>query len=175
MDAFVNNSPDSTAQSNSTVLTQALQGQTAVLVGQSGVGKSSIINSLSGQNIAKTGNISDANIKGKHTTTTSQLYPTQTEVSNETRKQPSDNHASVDLAASAIIDSPGIREFGLWHLTHNDIINGLPEFRQHANQCQFRDCEHGVSKGCALQRAIDDSIIHPSRVASYRHILNTMD
>ena len=134
----------------------ALINKTSILVGQSGVGKSSIINALAGEQSAKTGEISEANDKGKHTTTTSQLY-------------------RLLAGKASIIDSPGIREFGLWHLTPNDIINGLPEFQRYALQCKFRDCEHGNSKGCELQAAIERGDIHPSRVSSYYHILDSLE
>jgi ribosome biogenesis GTPase len=133
-----------------------LQQKTSILVGQSGVGKSSMINSLLDDSAAAVGDISSSNEKGRHTTTTSQMYFL--------------NHCS-----AAIIDSPGIREFGLWHLDTNDIIYGLREFRDYAAACKFRDCEHGVSQGCALQAAFDTGKISPSRIASYRHILNARD
>ena len=138
----------------------ALANKTSILVGQSGVGKSSIINKLTGNNSAKIGDISSANDKGRHTTTTSQLYQL----------------ANADSCiATGIIDSPGIREFGLWHLSPDDIIRGLPEFQQHTQHCQFRDCQHGLSKGCALQTAFDQGDIHPSRISSYHHILDSLD
>tara|TARA_B100000767_G_C19773585_1_gene541360 strand:- start:3413 stop:4435 length:1023 start_codon:yes stop_codon:yes gene_type:complete len=132
----------------------------SILVGQSGVGKSSIINVLAGSNTAKTAAISSANDKGRHTTTTSQLYPLK------------ENSIA---GSGAIIDSPGIREFGLWHLSPEAIIEGLPEFRVHADLCKFRDCEHGKSHGCALQLAFEQGKIHPSRMSSYHHILSSLD
>lgn len=135
-----------------------LQNRTAILVGQSGVGKSSIINAVCQQEIAATGDISAANTRGRHTTTNARFYFLQ---------------GSGLEQASALIDSPGIREFALWHLSEQDIIAGMPEFRALAGQCRFRDCEHGISDGCAIQAAIDSGDIHPSRVASYRHILAT--
>lgn len=129
--------------------------QRSILVGQSGVGKSSMINALAGSEQALTGDISSANEKGRHTTTTSQLY---------------------FLAnGGQIIDSPGIREFGLWHLSENDIINGLPEFREFALQCRFRDCQHGKSKGCAVQAAIESGTINPSRSSSYQQIMASLE
>lgn len=134
--------------------------KTSILVGQSGVGKSTIINTLSGADTAKTAIISSANDKGRHTTTTSQLYPF--------------NHNKI-AGSGAIIDSPGIREFGLWHLSPEAIIDGLPEFRAQTILCKFRDCEHGKSQGCALQLAFDQNKIHPSRISSYRHILDSLD
>ncbi len=139
---------------------QFIADKTSILVGQSGVGKSTLINTLSGADTAKTATISSANDKGRHTTTTSQLYPLN-------------RH---EIAGSgAIIDSPGIREFGLWHLSPTAIIDGLPEFRAQAVLCKFRDCEHGKSQGCALQLAFEEGKIHPSRISSYRHILDSLD
>jgi len=127
----------------------------SILVGQSGVGKSSLINSLCGSTISSVGSISSANEKGKHTTTTAQLY---------------------NLSDGGfIIDSPGIREFGLWHLSKNDIIHGFPEFRKLVGHCQFRDCDHEHSHGCAIKAAIEEGSIHPSRVSSYRHIINSIN
>jgi len=138
----------------------ALANKTSILVGQSGVGKSSIINTLKGNHRAKIGDISASNDKGKHTTTTSQMYQL----------------AGADARiATGIIDSPGIREFGLWHLSPDDIINGLPEFQAHTENCKFRDCQHLQSKGCALQVAFDQGEIHPSRISSYHHILASLD
>ncbi|MBT8139265.1 MAG: ribosome small subunit-dependent GTPase A [Gammaproteobacteria bacterium] len=147
------------AQCATTSLDAALNGKTAILVGQSGVGKSSIINALCGNAIAAIGDISSANTKGRHTTTNAQLYFIR----------------GKQTGSSAVIDSPGIREFALWHLEENDIIAGMPEFYEKTLQCRFRDCEHGVSDGCALQAAIDNNELHPSRVSSYRHILANRD
>ncbi|MGB5324177.1 MAG: ribosome small subunit-dependent GTPase A [Pseudomonadales bacterium] len=139
---------------------KVLNGKTAILVGQSGVGKSSIINALYREHVAATGDISSANVKGRHTTTNARLYFLEQSDAAE---------------PSALIDSPGIREFALWHLSAQDIIEGMPEFFEKTLQCKFRDCEHGVSAGCALQAAIENGEIHPSRVASYRHILATRE
>lgn len=138
--------------------------KTSILVGQSGVGKSSIINTIVDNSGAATGSISSSHSKGRHTTTTAELY---------FLKHNADDN--VDSQDNAVIDSPGIREFGLWHLSEENIIDGLREFRHHAQACKFRDCEHGVSKGCALQIAFDNGTIHPSRVASYQHILNSRE
>ena len=135
---------------------QVLGGKTSILVGQSGVGKSSVINKLCGQHVANIGQISQANEKGRHTTTNARLYFLG---DGKTER------------LSAIIDSPGIREFALWHLSQQDIIDGMPEFREYASRCRFRDCEHGKSAGCVLQQAFDNGEIHPYRVASYKHIL----
>ena len=143
-----------------------LSGKTAIFVGQSGVGKSSMINCLTTSSEAIVDDVSSANEKGKHTTTTSQMY-----FSNH----PSADAQCADAVDGAIIDSPGIREFGLWHLTNDNIIDGFREFGQFVAQCKYRNCEHGVSDGCELQSAFDEGKVHPSRVASYLHILNSLD
>jgi len=144
------------AEADRSPLIELLREKTSILVGQSGVGKSSIINSLLGNSEAAVSQISSSNEKGRHTTTTSQMY-------------------FIDEGNTAIIDSPGVREFGLWHLDTSAIIYGLREFRDYAASCKFRDCEHGVSKGCALQEAFDTGKISASRIASYHHILNSRD
>ena len=145
-------------QRHGEALALALTGKTSILVGQSGVGKSSIINAFSGDESAQVGDISSANDKGRHTTTTAQLYTLET--------------AS---GGASVIDSPGIREFGLWHLSAEEIIYGLREFRRAATKCKFRDCQHGQSAGCAIQAAYDCGTIHPSRMSSYRQILDSLD
>ena len=136
-----------------------LKNKTSILVGQSGVGKSSIINNLIKDEKSRVSNISLSNKKGCHTTTSTMLH--QLSISHEKKN-------------SAIIDSPGIREFGLWHLNQKNIINGLPEFREETLKCKFRDCNHEKSPGCALNDAIEKGKINPSRVKSYKHIMSSI-
>ena len=120
-----------------------------IFAGQSGVGKSSLINALlpdSGQSV----NIISQNSKlGQHTTTTSRLLPFNPE----------------DLTQGGIVDTPGIREYGIWHLTPDDIISGFVELAPLASGCQFRDCRHTHnSKGCALWQAVADGEVLQRRV-----------
>ena len=135
-----------------------LQQHTAVLVGQSGVGKSSLINALRKdaglrpEDDAATGALSTGRTTGTHTTTATRLYHLPD---------------SGDL-----IDSPGIREFSLWPLEPADLMRAFVEFRPWLGQCRFRDCRHQHEPGCALQAAVDAGTIHPGRLASYRHILS---
>ncbi|MFZ9036020.1 MAG: ribosome small subunit-dependent GTPase A [Francisellaceae bacterium] len=133
-------------------LQQRLTGKTSIFVGQSGVGKSEILNALIGTNIAQTGEISAQNLRGKHTTTTARLYHLN------------DN--------SDIIDSPGIREFGIWHLTTQDLFDGFVEFREFAGRCRFRNCEHlPNTKGCAIDEAVQSGLIHPDRFQNYHRLM----
>lgn len=141
-------------------LKQTLSGQTAVFVGQSGVGKSSLINTLRGisdeeDDSAQVGDLSLAHAKGTHTTTATRLYHLP---------------GSGDL-----IDSPGIREFGLWHMEARDVIGGFRELRSLAGQCRFRDCRHQREPDCALRTAAERGDIDLSRLESYHNILASLD
>lgn len=132
-----------------------LANYTSVFVGQSGVGKSSLINMLMpGENL-KVGELSEISQQGTHTTTTAHLF-----------HFPAGGH---------LIDSPGIREFGLWHMTEQSLLEGFVEFRPFLGHCKFRDCAHQTEPGCAIQKALDDGDISPVRMASFRYILSTLD
>ena len=137
-------------------LQAVLQNKISILVGQSGVGKSSIINLLLPHQLqsAITGNISELSGLGQHTTTSTRLYHLPN--------------------GGDIIDSPGIREFGLWHLEPEQVISGFKEFEDYLGGCQFRDCNHLDTPGCLLQQAVRDGKISPSRLDNYHRILQTM-
>lgn len=138
----------STTQEDGTeTLTQFLSQSTSVFVGQSGVGKSSLINMLIPDVNLQVGELSDYNQKGTHTTTTAQLF-----------HFPRGGH---------LIDSPGIREFGLWHMTLDDIIHGFIEFRPLLGHCKFRDCQHQNEPGCALLTAYEKGDISEYRMQSF--------
>lgn len=129
-------------------LYQVMQNQVGVFVGQSGVGKSSLINSLLDKEIAATGEISQQSELGRHTTSMSKLY-------------------HMDYGNGKIIDSPGIREFGLWHMPASDIARGFREFQPLLGQCKFRDCQHKNELGCAITQAVKEQKIAQSRYQSY--------
>lgn len=136
-------------------LIQYLAHYTSVFVGQSGVGKSSLINMLLPEQNLKVGALSEINQQGTHTTTTAQLF-----------------HFP---AGGDLIDSPGIREFGLWHMDEQGLLEGFVEFRPFLGHCKFRDCAHEIEPGCALRQALEDGKINPVRMASFRYILSTLD
>ena len=131
-----------------------LSGSTAVIVGQSGVGKSSLINALSPNLAAQVGALSEAGPKGTHTTTTVRLFHGET----------------CDL-----IDSPGIREFNLWHISAEQLLAGFIEFRPWIGRCRFRDCQHRQEPHCALQQAVLDGHISAERMNSYQQIRNSLN
>lgn len=132
-------------------LRPALSGRTSVLVGQSGMGKSTLINALLPQAGAATREISLALDSGKHTTTHASLYRLDTD--------------------SALIDSPGLQEFGLGHLGRDEIEWAFPEFRPLLGQCRFRDCRHDREPDCALTAAVHAGSIDPRRFAAYGRIV----
>ncbi len=120
-----------------------------IFAGQSGVGKSSLINALLPDSAQSVNIISDNSKLGQHTTTTSRLLPFNPD----------------DLTHGGIVDTPGIREYGIWHLTPDDIISGFIELAPLARDCQFRDCRHTYnSKGCALWAAVADGQVLQRRV-----------
>ena len=128
-----------------------LAGKTSVLVGQSGMGKSTLVNALIPEANAATREISQALDSGKHTTTHATLY-----------------HLDAD---SDLIDSPGLQEFGLGHLDRQEIEYAFPEFRPYLGQCRFRDCRHHREPGCALTEALAAGLIDANRFAIYQRIV----
>ena len=141
------------ARDHAEELRPCLAGKTSVLVGQSGMGKSTLVNALIPEANAATREISQALDSGKHTTTHATLY-----------------HLDAD---SALIDSPGLQEFGLGHLDRHEIENAFPEFREYLGQCRFRDCQHDREPGCALTAAVDSGQIDRNRFAIYRRIVGS--
>lgn len=135
-------------------LRAALNEHVSVFVGQSGVGKSSLVNALLPGVDTRVGDLSEVTGKGTHTTTTARLF-----------------HFP---AGGDLIDSPGIREFGLGHVSRDDVEAGFIEFHDLLGHCRFRDCKHDREPGCALLKALEEGRVQPQRMASYRHILASL-
>jgi ribosome biogenesis GTPase len=132
----------------------ALDGHTSIFIGQSGVGKSSLVNALLPEAELRVGNLSETRQEGIHTTTTARLFYLP--------------------SGGTLIDSPGIREFGLWHMEREQVENGFPEFAALLGHCKFRDCRHQHEPGCALLSAMQAGSIRESRLASYRDIIDSL-
>ena len=130
-----------------TALADRLAGETVAFVGQSGVGKSSLINALVPDAAQKTNIISENSALGQHTTTSTRLIAFG--------------------EGAALIDSPGIREFGLWHLNADKVQRGFPELENLLGHCQFRNCTHKHEKQCALRLAAESGEILQRRLDSY--------
>nr|WP_298373570.1 small ribosomal subunit biogenesis GTPase RsgA [uncultured Halomonas sp.] len=135
-------------------LHERLTDRTSVFVGQSGVGKSSLIDRLLPDEALRIGALSEDSRKGTHTTTTARLYALP--------------------GGGELIDSPGIREFGLVHLDEQQVAEGFIEFRDLLGHCRFRDCRHRNEPGCALIDAVERGSVSQQRFASYRRILESL-
>ena len=131
-------------------LMQHLAAQTSILVGQSGVGKSSLVSALSPESATIAGELSAATGLGRHTTSASTLY-------------------SLPNAAE-LIDSPGVRSFRLSKLTRQMLEHGYPELQALLGRCRFNDCQHRTEPGCVIQTHLADGTIHPERFANFQHM-----
>jgi len=142
------------AREGAEALRPLLAGHTSLLVGQSGMGKSTLVNALIPEAQAATREISEALDSGKHTTTHARLYhldPAQPE-------------------AGDLIDSPGLQDFGLQHLERADIEHAFTELSPYLGQCRFRDCRHDREPDCALRSALEAGKINPQRWAVFHSL-----
>ncbi len=131
-------------------LASALAGKTSILVGQSGVGKSSLINRLLERDEQKTGVLSDKHREGRHTTV---------------------NSVMLDLpGGGAVIDSPGVRDYAPAIATDVRVADGFREIRRLAPDCRFADCQHLKEPDCAVKAAVDSGLISARRYESYRRL-----
>ncbi|MCG7554149.1 small ribosomal subunit biogenesis GTPase RsgA [Pseudoalteromonas sp. Of11M-6] len=135
-------------------LKHMLEDKNNIFVGQSGVGKSTLVNTVLPNADILTKEVSENSGLGQHTTTVSRLH-----------HLPSGGN---------LIDSPGIREFGLWHLDVERVTWCFKEFREFIGGCRFRDCKHLNDPGCLLREAVDEGKISELRFESYHRILESM-
>jgi ribosome biogenesis GTPase len=132
-----------------------LKNKVTLMSGHSGVGKSSFINALFPQLKLKTQDVSGWSGKGLHTTTFAEMF---------------------DLPEGGkIIDTPGLREFGLVDISKQELSHYFPEMRGLVPHCQFNNCLHLEEPGCAIKKALDEGRIHVERYISYCNILDTID
>lgn len=136
------------------LLRRDLKDQIGIFVGQSGVGKSSIIQSLLPDQSLRIGELSASSGLGKHTTSVTVLYPA--------------------IDGGAIIDSPGVREFGLGHVAPDRIAHGFIEFQSYIHQCKFNDCKHDKEPQCAIKEQVNLGRISMQRFSSFQRIVRTL-
>ena len=132
-------------------LRESCKGKVNLFSGESGVGKSSLIKALDPGLDPKIGDISAAHLQGKHTTSLYEMYP---------------------LASGGyVIDSPGLRGFGLVDLDHDEIARYFPEMLRLSQGCRFTPCTHTHEPGCAVKEAVEEGVIAPERYSSYLGML----
>ncbi len=139
---------------NLEALRDVLRGRLAVLSGPSGAGKSSLIAALVPDSDPRIGEVRESDGKGRHTTTTSHLYATDDGV--------------------RIIDTPGLRELGLWNVDASDVASYWRDFQPYLGRCRFTDCAHRTEPDCAVRKAVDAGEIPDFRLQSYYRVLDTL-
>ena len=139
-----------------------IAGRTVLFSGHSGVGKSALLNAISPGLALKVGDISDWSLKGRHTTTFAEIHPVQLIT----------HHSSL---ITYLIDTPGIKEFGMVDFTAQELGHFFPEMRSVLHDCRFANCTHRHEPGCAVLQAIDDGRISPERYRNYLSILDDID
>lgn len=136
-------------------LKQKLAGKISLFSGHSGVGKSTLLNAILPELKLRTQDVSGWSGKGMHTTTFAEMF---------------------DLpGGGSLIDTPGVREFGLVNVTKQELSHYFPEMRDRLIDCQFNNCQHLNEPGCAIKQAVEDGEITPERYESYLSLLLTID
>ena len=135
-------------------LSELFNGKTVLLVGQSGMGKSTLINTLVPDACARTREFSQALDIGKQTTTETRLYSVK-----------------IDSSSFEMIDSPGFQEFGLAHVTQENILNAMPDIARYVTGCRYYNCSHTHEPGCTVLKALREGLIDPERHAFYAQLI----
>jgi ribosome biogenesis GTPase len=133
-------------------LAEILSGKTTLIAGQSGVGKTSLVNALVPDLQAQTGALSSVTGKGTHTTTSARLYRL--------------------TSGDWLIDTPGVWEYGLWKMSPRELIRGFPEFLPFQDRCRFRDCSHQHEPACAIRNAVTAGELPAFRYRAWLRLLD---
>jgi ribosome biogenesis GTPase len=136
-------------------LGDALHGRTSALSGPSGVGKSSLLNAIYPGLHFRVGDISESVNKGRHTTVGAAMHPLPD--------------------GGFVVDTPGLREIGVWNLSANDLDHCFLELRPFLGHCRFGDCRHVSEPGCRVREAVGDALISRERYESYLKLLGELE
>jgi ribosome biogenesis GTPase / thiamine phosphate phosphatase len=131
-------------------LRRAMQGRQSAVVGQSGVGKSSLLNAIETGLALRVGAVSAESQKGKHTTTTAQLIPL--------------------TGGGYVVDTPGLRQFQLWGIIPQEVAALYRDLRPFVSLCRYPDCTHTHEEDCAVKNAVADDLLDERRYESYCHL-----
>ncbi len=136
------------------ILRQTISGRTVLFCGHSGVGKSALLNAISPDLNLKVGQVSDWSLKGRHTTTFAEIFP---------------------LGDAFLIDTPGIKEFGMVDFNAQELSHFFPEMRAVLHECYFANCTHRHEPRCAVKQAVEEGRISADRYQNYLNILDGID
>lgn len=132
-----------------------VRGKSSLIAGHSGVGKSTLLNKLAPGARQQTKEVSNFSSKGVHTTTFAELFPLP--------------------GGGDLIDTPGIKEFGILDVEENELSHYFPEMRKYLGQCKYNNCRHVNEPGCVILEKLEEGYIHPYRYQSYLNILSEED
>ncbi|WP_338226047.1 ribosome small subunit-dependent GTPase A [Algoriphagus confluentis] len=132
-----------------------LQDKSTLIAGHSGVGKSTLLNALIPEALQETKEVSEYSTKGVHTTTFAELFALE--------------------AGGDLIDTPGIKEFGILDIEENELSHYFPEMREYLGQCKYNNCRHVNEPGCVILKKLEEGYIHPYRYKNYLNILQEED
>ena len=151
---------------------ELIAGKTVLFSGHSGVGKSALLNALSPGLGLRVGQLSDWSLKGRHTTTFAEIHPISLEVGTRSSELVDIHKTS---ALTYLIDTPGIKEFGMVDFNAQELSHFFPEMRAVLHGCRFANCTHRHEPGCAVMQAVDDGRISPERYRNYLNILEDIE
>jgi ribosome biogenesis GTPase len=165
---------------------ELLTGKVTLVAGHSGVGKSTLINAIDPELDLATAEISDHSEKGQHTTTYAEMFelrlPTQAPAAEGHKPQAAGLNANKPgawslqpVAGTFIIDTPGVKGFGLVDMKAEEIVDQFPEMFALKNACRFNDCKHMNEPGCAVKKAVEEGTIAGSRYHSYIDMVNGVE
>ncbi len=155
--------PKGNEQSTQEQLADLLANKTTLLLGQSGMGKSTLVNALVPLAQQATREISEVLASGKHTTTFTKSF------------QFSFPNGQGAIVTGTLVDSPGFQEYGLSHLHPSQVEHGMPEFKALLGSCQFRDCRHIDEPGCAVKKAVNENSIDKRRYELFCKVMSDLD